>query len=234
MNISVVPINVLKKLIASGKCKLTVQGNSMYPTLVAGDIVEIHMAKEVDVNDIVVIHQDGRNVIHRVVVTSNDFIITKGDNNKYIDYIVPKSCVLGKIESNYSKKFQYHDRRIVYNFWDKECYQACQEVANDLRLEFINCPEYYMEDALNIAIHPYSMKELHEIQVRELPHTNICIHIGAPISDFEMDGFILDKCFDEVCRAGSILSAHILTKKENFLIIYAQILTLFKEFEEIC
>lgn len=232
MNTKIVPVAMLKKFIVMGKCKITVQGNSMEPTLMEGDEVEVVQADTLNIDDIILVHQNGRNVVHRVVAMGEGFTITKGDNNRYMDYVITNDCVLGKVQNVLPGRFKPSSHRILYNFWDEKHYEACACFATELKLEMVNKPGWFMDNALNVAISPYAMRKLSDIKNKCSYESNICIHIGAKVSDFLIEGFILDEHFDEVCRAASVTSSHILNQRDNFLVLYGQILSFMKEWED--
>lgn len=81
---------------------LIVKSDSMNPVLKKGQIIRItnNFDKNADlINEIVVFYNPfERNVyVHRIIGKENDFFITKGDNNDFVDKFRPNmSFVLGK------------------------------------------------------------------------------------------------------------------------------------------
>ena len=97
--------SLIKKhpLILNGK--ITVSGNSMFPTLVDGDVVEIYTdeVENINIGDIIVYSKfDTHLTVHRVVglVNRNEIVYcqTKGDGNAFPDdYLVSFDDIIGKI-----------------------------------------------------------------------------------------------------------------------------------------
>ncbi len=79
----------------------TAVGDSMHPTICAGDKVTV--TSEVDKiteGDIVIFYnpKSKRYIAHRVIAfLGNRLVITKGDNNSYCDPPVHRSVIIGKI-----------------------------------------------------------------------------------------------------------------------------------------
>ena len=74
-----------------------VRGDSMIPTLYAGDQVMICKADCYGKGDIIVYpYKDKGLVIHRLIAESGDTYICRGDNNQYFERI-KKETVLGKV-----------------------------------------------------------------------------------------------------------------------------------------
>lgn len=74
------------------------KGNSMFPLLMDGDIVEFGRisSKDIESNDIVLIFQNGVFITHRVLYIKKHSVITKGDNNKKADKEIPLDNVFAK------------------------------------------------------------------------------------------------------------------------------------------
>lgn len=93
---------ILNKLLSVSKLKtvITVQGNSMEPTLYAGDKVTIKKGIYFP-GDILVFKQDDNLIIHRLLgwwIKQNKIIIVaKGDNSNNINLISSRKLVLGKV-----------------------------------------------------------------------------------------------------------------------------------------
>ncbi|MGC8675776.1 signal peptidase I [Fervidicoccus sp.] len=77
---------LMGKIIGLPVALFVVSGNSMYPTLKTGDIVVGITDKNYKNGEVVVwCVSKTQCVIHRIVGTYNEYVITKGDNNPYID-----------------------------------------------------------------------------------------------------------------------------------------------------
>jgi signal peptidase I len=75
-----------------------VNGNSMQPLYLQGDLVIVHRAAEYQVGDIVTYHHpDIGPVIHRIIGQQADQYILKGDHNTWTDSFLPKKTdIIGK------------------------------------------------------------------------------------------------------------------------------------------
>jgi signal peptidase I len=87
-----------------------VDGTSMLPTLVEGDLVVVQGVPVTDIHlgDIIVYgypcSTGGQSVIHRVVAVESGGFVTKGDNNAYTDQssniansLITQDCIAGKV-----------------------------------------------------------------------------------------------------------------------------------------
>lgn len=94
-------ISLLKQTIEEkGEIQLTVHGNSMLPLISDGDKVKIKKCSEYHIGDVVayfmVSESKLRIIIHRVIFKRPNYLLTKGDNNNFIDKIrVEESSILG-------------------------------------------------------------------------------------------------------------------------------------------
>ena len=99
-------INLLKdELKSRGKINLTINGSSMIPCLNSGETVFLFESKTYKIGDIIAFYIKTNDslkiIVHRVIFIRKDYILTKGDNNNFIDPIrVNKSQILGKVEKN--------------------------------------------------------------------------------------------------------------------------------------
>lgn len=91
--------------------EITIEGNSMFPTLVNGEIVKVDSTtKNIIVGDIILYQQFPTHLTaHRVVKTIDrnglTFYMTKGDNNTECDqYLVAPDKIIGKIIGSISRK----------------------------------------------------------------------------------------------------------------------------------
>lgn len=71
----------------------------MYPLLRDGDIVHIKKISfsELKVNDIVCVKKLGKTFTHRVIYKNENYLITKGDNNKIADEKIYSNNIIGKV-----------------------------------------------------------------------------------------------------------------------------------------
>ncbi len=87
----------------NGSIKIQVHGCSMYPVINNGDTVEVIRADEINVGDIVCYFIGNAMVqrvmiVHRVYCFQNNCIITKGDNNSFVDqFRIRRGAIVGKI-----------------------------------------------------------------------------------------------------------------------------------------
>ena len=92
MNYSAVKDILKDKINDKGYVFLIVHGNSMLPTIRDNEWVCVSKAEKVSIDD----HLDI--VIHRVVLVRKTYVLTKGDNNYFIDPVrIPMSSILGVV-----------------------------------------------------------------------------------------------------------------------------------------
>lgn len=84
-----------------GELRFTVKGNSMLPTLSAGDVVRVNPDKSPALHDLICfqIPPLPDTFIHRVVALEGDKLLTCGDNRIVPDRIISKSNLQGVVES---------------------------------------------------------------------------------------------------------------------------------------
>lgn len=85
--------------LGGGASYVITHGNSMEPVYEAGDLVVLRKANAYEVGDIVAYHSRllDRRVLHRIHHFKDGAIVTKGDNNTWLDSDRPKSAdVVGK------------------------------------------------------------------------------------------------------------------------------------------
>lgn len=96
-------INLLKEeLDKKGELQLTVHGDSMLPLLKDGDTIKIEKCNAYKIGDVVAyfvkVDNELKIVIHRIVLKRKEYMLTKGDNNNFIDKIkVKNDLVLGVV-----------------------------------------------------------------------------------------------------------------------------------------
>ena len=92
----------IKKIEKDGGVDIIIHGDSMSPTIEDGALVKIRRAEEYRLDDIVAfLCPDGtaKIIVHRIVLDETDYVLTKGDNNDFIDpFKVYKKIILGKVE----------------------------------------------------------------------------------------------------------------------------------------
>ena len=96
-------IDLLKEeLDKKGELQLIVHGDSMLPTLKDGNVIKIEKCNEYRIGDIVVFYTIVENqlkiIVHRVIFVRKTYVLTKGDNNDFVDPIkVMNTMILGKV-----------------------------------------------------------------------------------------------------------------------------------------
>lgn len=81
---------------------IRITGNSMFPLYRDGDIVFIHSCQDYQINDIVVVIRPEHFIVHRLInkmtsTSGEDYFLTKGDNNNYVDRWYPRKYILAKV-----------------------------------------------------------------------------------------------------------------------------------------
>lgn len=64
-----------------------------------GDLVFVKGANSIDelkVGDVVVWRDRGKRIIHRVAIKKENFVVTRGDNNRYLDRKIGSDEIIGK------------------------------------------------------------------------------------------------------------------------------------------
>lgn len=95
--------DILKdKINNKGYVFLRVHGNSMFPTIRDNDLVCVSKTQNISVGDVIGYFLDNGDhldiVIHRVVLVRKTYVLTKGDNNDFIDPVrISMSSILGVI-----------------------------------------------------------------------------------------------------------------------------------------
>lgn len=95
--------------------RIKTYGNSMYPLLRDGDIVFYKKVSYQDilVNDLIVVQSEKSAYTHRVVYKTDTCIITKGDNNVYVDASIGQSQVIGRV-THVKRKGKMFDPELFY------------------------------------------------------------------------------------------------------------------------
>lgn len=90
---------LIERLNAGEKGNFSVYGNSMYPTIKDGQIVTICTDKNYNIGDIIAYYVNNHIIVHRIIFVRKNYVLTKGDNNNYIDPLrVLKERIIGKVE----------------------------------------------------------------------------------------------------------------------------------------
>lgn len=97
---------LLKELILrNGSFWLRVAGYSMTPTISTGEFVKIeNVTSGVKGGDIVAVNNNGKLLVHRILYTDSNRIVTKGDNLIHVDPPIEYGDILGNIVYRKSKK----------------------------------------------------------------------------------------------------------------------------------
>ena len=219
-------VDRLRKMLQYGNCEVTVTGNSMEPIFTEGTSVTVSKAESLMVNDVILYYRKDKLILHRVVCIYNDMIITKGDNNSFVDHAISRGDVLGKVKNVASDHITVEKPKIIYNIWNPNFFEKIKKYIEKLSLAVINKPNVFFEDGINVADCPYSTSKIGECAIlksRSVP--KIYVHIGVPISDFPCDNFVLSTEFAAVFRSGTYAANYILDEEERFIILYNEIET---------
>jgi signal peptidase I len=87
------------------RLSLRLQGDSMWPTILPGDLVDVEpvSAGEIQLGDVVIWERGGGFIAHRVVDRVGDngdaWLVTKGDNSASADRLLASESVLGRVAS---------------------------------------------------------------------------------------------------------------------------------------
>jgi signal peptidase I len=89
-------LDLLRK---SGRARLRVAGNSMLPTLRAGDMIVVEAINDTAVRpaDIVVFLQSGTFCTHRVWKSGRSTVVTRGDMNRHLDSPISQAECLARV-----------------------------------------------------------------------------------------------------------------------------------------
>ncbi len=83
---------------SGGSIRFVAQGTSMAPALWPGDVLTVDGHRESLIcGDIVMVHRDGRVVVHRLIAQDHGCWITRGDGMPENDQPVESQNVLGKV-----------------------------------------------------------------------------------------------------------------------------------------
>lgn len=103
---------IAEVIAAGGVFRLYPRGTSMQPLLVAGeDSVELSAAEPYAVGDVLLYRRaSGQFVLHRLIAVQKRGLVFCGDNQRELEFGVPKSAVLAKM-SGYYKGDVHHSTK---------------------------------------------------------------------------------------------------------------------------
>lgn len=86
----------------NGQIQLTVHGDSMLPIIKDGEVVAVVKSYQYNIGDVIAYYMIAENrvniVVHRVIFSREKYVLSKGDNNDFIDPLrVPIKQIIGKI-----------------------------------------------------------------------------------------------------------------------------------------
>lgn len=213
---SQLPSGIIKKAIEDrGYCHIKVSGTSMLPSYTAGDRVKIIKPKEVDVNDVVLIEYMDSLILHRVVMKNESQVLTRGDNNLFLDGEVPLACVIGKTELP-TQFYEVSDRiifdRVVFQFWDisrEQVSEASMALIENFKIDARFGPNHpFDEEAIHVAIVQNSFSSLVALDevIEKIIHREkiLVVHFNIKCAqDERFEGQSISK-FQHVVRLGTL------------------------------
>jgi signal peptidase I len=220
----------IKKILSHGTFTFSINGNSMKPVLFPGDKVKITACRDYRAGDIVLYESGTQLIVHRIMDMRGETVITKGDYNQGFDYAVQKSAILGKlVEPDVGHTPEAPRKRAapVFNFWNEAVYNECKPYRETLGVEMTALGDHFFEDGKNIALSVTSLTSILDME-KSAPEDKLYIHIGVPITDHPCEGFVHQDRFDGVYRSGTYTSPYLLTPKENFLVLYGELMEYWK------
>jgi hypothetical protein len=194
----------------------------MEPRFFQGDMVKIAACPDYRVDDIVLYEAGTRLVVHRIIDMRGELVVTKGDNNLFLDYGIKKSAILGKVV-DHTPEAPKKRVAVVFNFWEEALYHECKPYCETLNLHMMFMENHFFEEGENIALSaasPVSIMDMEKIALDD----KLYIHIGAPIADHHREGFVHKDRFDGVYRSGTYTSSYLLSPKEHFLVLYGELM----------
>lgn len=123
------------------------QGDSMYPLLQDGDVVEYEPVcfKDISLNDIILIHVDHILMTHRVIYKMKHACITRGDNNTTADIPVKSSHILGRA-LRFKRNNSWYKLQDTYTAQSAFYLNEIQKLETSL--QFINVPHVFLKGVL--------------------------------------------------------------------------------------
>lgn len=90
---------IVEELLKEGKkLKFVVRGNSMYPFIKDGEVVNVEKAEKIKTGDVIIFKREKELFVHRVILKVGNMCITKGDNSPFIDFPVRKEKIIAKVK----------------------------------------------------------------------------------------------------------------------------------------
>lgn len=122
-------------------------GNSMFPTLQNGDIVEYIEStfNTTHINDIVLVCRNNMLFAHRVIYKTKDVCITRGDNNFTADEPIRKEDILAKV-IRFKRNKIWHELQDVYYVQSAFYMKEIQKLETILSLHSI--PHVFLKGVL--------------------------------------------------------------------------------------
>lgn len=127
--------------------QIKAEGNSMYPILQNGDVVEYIQTpfSLIRLNDIILVYSNSILVTHRVLYKTKKTCITRGDNNREADVDVQKGKVLAKVV-RFKRGGVWHDIQDVYRVQSTLYLNEIQKLESVLRIKSI--PHVFLKGVL--------------------------------------------------------------------------------------
>jgi signal peptidase I len=90
-------------------------GKSMYPTIVAKDILEVvpYDVRPIQIGDVIVFSSpdDGTLIAHRIIYITKEGVLTKGDNNPNVDdWLLKRDLIIGQVIAFWRNRKRYDIR----------------------------------------------------------------------------------------------------------------------------
>ena len=188
--------NILREILKrKDKFIISVQGNSMYPTFLEGEKVEITNPSELKRGDVVLFENHRLDLIfHRIEYLSEKYIITKGDNHKFRDDMIERNSVIAKAcECRGEICELFVSNPIELNFCDEtlNLRELNQTIIKNSGIKVSNRNKLQIEDN-NILIHPAGNERFSKLIFCE--NKKNVLHFNKKISNTEKEGYMqLDK-----------------------------------------
>lgn len=124
-----IDISFLKTMIAAnGLLRLTICGNSMFPTLKDGDQIDIIMQKEYCIGDVLVFASKNNTIVAHRLLKINNKLYCKGDNSFLLEHVDVEN-VLGRV-----KGFKRGSRYFLPIAFDNEMVLMSYRIAKAFRM----------------------------------------------------------------------------------------------------
>ncbi len=126
---------------------ISAKGNSMFPILQNGDLVEYFQTpySKIKLNDIILVYIDTQLVTHRVIYKSGNRYITRGDSNLYADKVFSKDRILAKV-SRFKRNSRWHSIQKIYLTQSALYLSEIQKVESVFNIH--NLPHVFLKGVL--------------------------------------------------------------------------------------